>query len=378
MSRIIAHLDMDAFFAAIEERDRPRLKGLPIVIGADPKGGHGRGVVSTANYKAREYGIRSAIPINRAWEFSEIARQAGKPPAVFLGGDYHHYIEVSEEIFAVIKKFLEEACPPKFSGENFERGGLDEIYLDISFTENFNDAGKLMKKIKSEIKEKIKLSSSVGIGPNKLIAKIASDYKKPDGLTIITPKDVQKFLDPLPIRKIPGLGPKTEIQLEKIGIKTIADLRKISEEKMSKDFGKWGSALFSHARGEDDSPVSNEREVKSIGEQETFEKDTRDSGFITERLESLSAYVFKRFKESGFKTFRSVTITVRFSNFETKNRSHTFSLPFEDSAKNGETNQGQAMLKFEALKLLLPFLDTRENPKRHLIRLIGIRIEKFS
>ncbi len=367
MSRIIAHLDMDAFFAAIEERDRPRLKGLPIVIGADPKGGHGRGVVSTANYKAREYGIRSAIPINRAWEFSEIARQAGKPPAVFLGGDYHHYAEVSKEIMEIIEK----------SVPVYEEAGLDEIYLDISSAGDFDSAGKLMKKIKSEIKEKIKLSSSVGIGPNKLIAKIASDYKKPDGLTIITSKDVQKFLDPLPIRKIPGLGPKTEIQLEKIGIKTIADLKKIPEEKMSKDFGKWGRALFHHAAGVDESPVSNEREVKSIGEQETFEKDTRDSSFITKRLESLSTYVFKRFKESGFKTFRSVTVTVRFSNFETKNRSHTFSLPFEASAKKGETNQDESMLKFEALKILLPFLDARENPKRHLIRLIGVRVEKF-
>lgn len=367
MLRIIAHLDMDAFFAAIEERDRPRLKGLPIVIGADPKGGHGRGVVSTANYKAREYGIRSALPINRAWEFSEAARKDGKPPAVFLGGDHHHYAEVSEKIFTVILKCLEEACPPKFSEENFERAGLDEIYLDISFTGDFDSAGRLMKKIKSEIKEKIKLSSSVGIGPNKLIAKIASDYRKPDGLTIIAPKDIQKFLDPLPIRKIPGLGPKTEIQLEKIGIKTIADLRKIPEEKMSEDFGKWGRALFHHAIGIDESPVSNEREVKSIGEQETFEKDTRDSGFITERLEFLSTYVFKRFKESGFKSFRSITVTVRFSNFETKNRSHTFLSPVKD----------ESMLKFEALKILLPFLDARENPKRHLIRLIGVRVEKL-
>src|SRR3989338_962353 len=199
MKRIIAHLDMDAFFAAVEERDHKWLKGKPIVVGADPKEGRGRGVVSTANYKAREYGIRSALPISKAWQFSELAKKRGMPPAEFLQPNFDRYEETSGRIISLIranKRIVEEAS-------------IDEAYFDLSELGSYENAAEFCKKLKKEIFEKEKLTCSVGIGSNKLIAKIASDMQKPDGLTVVGADDektclelVERFLEPLPIRKI--------------------------------------------------------------------------------------------------------------------------------------------------------------------------------
>lgn len=366
--RIIAHLDMDAFFAAVEERDRPRLKNLPIVVGSDPVGGKGRGVVSTANYKAREYGIHSAIPIGRAWELSEKAKKEGKPAAVFIGGSFRHYSEVSERVFKTIIKTIEQTYPSQFSEKNIERASVDEGYFDLSFAGGYEKAKALAEKIQKEIKTREKLTCSIGIGPNKLIAKIASDFKKPAGLTMVKESEVESFIEPLDIRKIPGIGPKTEVLLNKKGVKTVKDLKKFSKEEMKSFLGKWGIDLYEKARGRDNSPIAEYEEAKSIGEQETFPKDSLDLNFLTDRLKFLSASVFKVFQKSGFKNFRTVVVTVRFSNFETKNRSHTLSEPASDLQT----------LEFESLKLTYPFFDKRENPAKKKIRLIGVRIEKLS
>jgi DNA polymerase IV (DinB-like DNA polymerase) len=355
--RIIAHLDMDAFFAAIEEREHPRIKGKPIVVGADPKEGNGRGVVSTANYKAREYGIHSAMPISRAWKLSQKAKEQGKPEAVFLGVDYKKYSAVSEEIMRIVRKY----------SPLVEQASIDEAYLDLTFAKNFSKAKKICQKIKKEIFAKEKITASMGIGPNKLISKIASDSQKPDGLTAVTEKEAEKFLEPLSIRKIPGIGPKTEMLFNRLEIYKVSDLKKLSRSNLEAMLGKWGSEIYDKARARDDSPVSEEYETKSIGEQETFEKDTLDFKFIFERLETMARSVISRFKTSEFKNFRTVTITVRFSDFATKNRSHTLVKP-ANSLK---------ILIIEAAKLLMPFFDSRENLKRRLIRLIGVRIEKF-
>ena len=355
---------MDAFFAAIEERDNPQFKGLPIVVGADPKGGRGRGIVSTANYKAREYGIRSALPISKAWLFSEEAARKGKPRAAFLPVDFDKYSRVSEEIMAIIHGYSSVV----------EEASIDEAYLDLSLAGSYERAKKVCEKIKKEIKEKERITASIGIGPNKLIAKIASDSQKPDGLTIIGSDDettcrelVERFLEPLSIRKIPGIGPKTEARFHALEIKTVKDLKKFSRKQLEEMLGKWGIELYEKVRGRDESPLQEVWIPKSIGEQETFEKDTLNADFIFSRLKVICQNVFRRFSESGFQSFRTITVTVRFADFQTFTRSQTLSVP---------TNTAQ-ILQFESMKLLTPFLDKRENPKNKPIRLIGIRVEKL-
>lgn len=362
--RIIAHVDMDAFFAAVEERYNPKLRGLPIVVGADPKQGKGRGVVATANYKAREFGIHSALPISRAWKLAEAARRRGEPATIFLRGNHELYQEVSSRIMQILRR----------GADTFEEASIDEAYIDISSLGSFEAAEKHARSLKSEISDKEGLTCSIGIGPNKLIAKIASGHQKPDGLTVIRPERVQEFLDPLPVRTIPGIGPKGEAFLREQNILTIKDLRRLSEPELVHWFGKWGQSLHEKARGIDDSPVSSEWVRKSLGEQETFERDTLDASFLTAALYGMAESTLARLREEGFRSFRTVTLTVRFSDFETKSRSRTLKNPV--SAGNGEA--ALTLLKQEALKLFVPFLDRRENPRRKPIRLIGLRLEKLS
>lgn len=349
---------MDAFFAAVEERDNPRWRGQPIVVGADPIGGRGRGVVATANYQARKYGIHSAMPISRAWQLSEAAKKRGEPAAIFLPGNYQRYEEISRRIFAILRK-----CSSLIEG-----AGIDEAYFDLSFAESYKKAQKICRQIKKEIKKKERLTASVGIGPNKLIAKIASDQKKPDGLTVITEREAEEFLAGLPIRKIPGIGPKTEALFKKQEVQMVRDLKKFSAVQLQEMLGKWGTELYQKIRGIDESLLQEEYEVKSIGEQETFTEDTREAVFIFGRLKILCQNVFERFRRGDFKNFKTVAIVVRFADFETKTRAHTL----KESANSLKT------LENEAIKLLLPFLDSRANPRRKSIRLIGVRLEKLS
>lgn len=350
------HIDMDAFFAAIEERNRPRLKGLPIVVGADPKGGTGRGVVSTANYKAREYGIRSAMPISEAWRLAKQAEAEGKPRAVFIGGGFGEYGKVSRAIMDYLRPL----------GRAFEQTSVDEAYLDVSHLGGFAAAIALAKKIKARTKRIEKLTCSVGIAPNKMVAKIASDMQKPDGLTIVRPEEVQKFLDPLLIRKIPGIGPKAESALAKMGVRTVRDIRELPKAKLLERFGKWGEGMWESAHGIDEGELIEEHEAKSVGGQETLEEDTFDSGALVPLLVRLAKEVYAEAAKNGA-PFRTVSITVRFADFETKTRAR--SVP--GRIKSEKEFAG------EALKLFLPFLDKRENEKRKKIRLLGVRAEHF-
>ncbi len=355
--RIIAHLDMDAFFASLEEAGSPIFKGKPIAVGSDPKNGQGRGVVSTANYKAREYGIHSALPISVAWKLSQKAKAEGKDEVVFLPVDFERYNKASDDIFEITKKYVEIVEP----------ASIDEFYFDLSFLKNYKKAEGVCKKIKKEIKEKLKVTCSVGIGPNKLIAKISAGTKKPDGLVIIKQKDAGGFLEPLSIREIPGIGPKTEQILNQKGIKTIKDLKKLSEKQLSEAFGKWGEDIYFRARGIDESPLVENREAKSIGEQATFQQDTLNFIYIGEVFDNLCKSVFKRFLQSGFKSFKTVGITVRFSDFETKTTAKTLKV----------VSSSEKEFKIETLKLLLPYLDKRKNPRKKLIRLVGAKMEKL-
>ncbi len=395
---IIAHLDMDAFFAAVEERENPQFEGWGIVVGADPKNGLGRGVVSTANYQARKYGIHSAQPITVAWRLAKEAERRGEPKTVFLPVNGSYYSQVSDRIFSIVRKYVPAV----------EQTSIDEAYLDLSNhvesaevghgffahlpnsprpfqglgsntvgvlkkhdlpadSTSYTKAIELIQKIKAEIKSQEKLTASVGIGPNKLIAKMASARFKPDGLTVVRSDEIEKFLDPLPIGDIPGIGPKSEEFFHKKRIYKISDLKKISREQLVSWMGKWGAGIWEKVRGIDDSKVSSVREIKSISEQETFEKDTISAAFILDRLDKLATGVMERMKSEGIVAFKTVTVVIRFADFTTKNRAHTL----KDYSDN------LAILKNESIKLILPFLDRRENPQLKKIRLIGVGVESF-
>jgi nucleotidyltransferase/DNA polymerase involved in DNA repair len=348
---------MDAFYASVEARHNPALRDKPVVVGADPKGGHGRGVVEAASYTARRYGIRSAMPISRAWKLAEAARRKGESEVVFVHGNRQLYVEVSERVMAILAS----------AGDAFEEASIDEAYLDLSSLGEFEAAVERARAVKREIAEREGLTCSIGLGPNKLVAKIASDFQKPDGLTIVRPEDVQTFLDPMGIRVIPGIGPKTEAELIERGIRFVKDLRGLERAQLAEWFGRWGEDLHAKARGLSDSPVSNEWEPKSVGEQETFEVNTLDAPFILERVRALAGEVFARLRRQGFRAFRTVTITVRFAHFRTLTRSHT---PREEISTEAALGAG-------AVELFLPFLDQRENPRGSKIRLIGVRAEKL-
>ncbi|MGH7928755.1 MAG: DNA polymerase IV, partial [Candidatus Binatia bacterium] len=305
--RIIVHLDMDAFYAAVEQRYNPALRDLPVAVGADPKQGRGRGVITTANYMARRFGIHSALPISRAWRLAETARKRGEPATVFIQPNFPLYREVSERIMGIVRR----------AADAFEEASIDEAYLDISSLGDFAAALDRMNRLKAEIREREELGCSVGIAPNKLIAKIASGHQKPDGMTLVEMERVGEFLDPLPIRMIPGIGPKSEAFLHQQSIVTVKDLRATPEATLIDWFGKWGQRLFEKARGVDDSEVSNDWTRKSLGEQETFEEDTRSPSIVTERLDGMAARIIDKLRKKEFDGFRTVTLTVRFADFQT-------------------------------------------------------------
>lgn len=357
MPRIIAHVDMDAFFAAIEERDTPALRGVPLVVGADPRGGGGRGVVATSNYKAREYGIHSATPISTAWRLSEAARRKGQPPVTFVSVDMNKYQTVSERVMAIMRRFM----------PHLEPASIDEAYGDLSAAGSYAAAEAHCRTMKEAVRVEERLTATVGIGPNKLIAKIASGLHKPDGLTVVPAEAAETFLEPLSVRAIPGIGPKTEAALAQEGIRLIRDLKQWSLPQMEHWFGKRGAAFYGNMRGLDDYPVEEHWQPKSIGEQETFAEDTRDTEVLCTALAALCHGVIARLHHEGFASFRTIVLTVRFADFETKSRSHTLA----------EAAGDDMALRREALKLIMPFLDRRENPAGKLIRLLGVRVEKL-
>ncbi|MBI2584202.1 MAG: DNA polymerase IV [Candidatus Aenigmarchaeota archaeon] len=334
------HIDMDAFYAAVEERDSPELKGRPVVVGASPKGGKGRGVVSTANYLARKYGIHSGMPISIAYRKC--------PSAVFLPVNMRKYHAVSQEIMGIVRKH----------GEKFEQVSVDEAFLELH--KSYDEAAEIAKKVKEEIKERERLTCSIGIGPNKLVAKIASDYRKPDGLTVVKPEDVLSFLSPLNVRKIPGIGPKTEAALKARGIETVRQLRATPLFALKEWFGdKFGGYFHEMARGIDESPLEEEREAKSAGAEHTFDEDTNDRTKIYGVLAQMARAVVKPLKNQKFKT---IAIKIRYENFETHTAQRTlkhYSGSYEESLE-------------VAKKLLEPFLQ-----KNRKIRLIGLSVRKF-
>ncbi|MCJ7444385.1 MAG: DNA polymerase IV, partial [Methanotrichaceae archaeon] len=261
--RVILHVDLDAFFPSVEVRENPELKDRPVVVGADPKEGKGRGVVSSASYEARKYGIRSAMSISRAWKLC--------PHCVYLRPHFDLYIKASNSIMKILKSHADK----------FEQAGIDEAYLDISNrVYDFAEAKELAQNIMKEVLQKENLTCSIGVAPNKMVAKIASDYKKPCGLTIVEEENVRAFLFPLEVRKLPGVGPKTERRLKELEIETIGILAAANPEMLTRIFGVWGIRLHESSNGIDQSEVIEEYETKSIGREVTFEQDEDNEDLI--------------------------------------------------------------------------------------------------
>jgi DNA polymerase IV (DinB-like DNA polymerase) len=286
-----------------------------------------------------------------------VARKRGEAETVFVRGDRSLYGEVSDRIMAIIAR----------GADAFEEASIDEAYVDLSSLGDMERAQGHAQGLKAEILAREGLTCSVGIGPNKLVAKIASDIQKPNGLTVVRAEAVQGFLDPLRIRVIPGIGPKTEAFLHGKGIKTVAELRRVELARLTEWFGKWGGDLWQKAHGISHDAVSNEWERKSVGEQETFDEDTLDPVLVLERAQRLAGEVYRRLVAEGFQAFRTVTVTVRFAGFVTRSRSHTGTPPFRREEE----------LHGEVRRLLEPFFDARENPKGKRIRLIGVRVERL-
>ena len=302
--RRILHVDMDAFFSSVEQKRHPELAGKPVVIGGegDPTK---RGVVSTASYEAREFGIHSAMPLRTAHKLC--------PEAIFLPVDYEEYSKVSREIKALLKAFT----------PIIEDVGIDEAFLDISSIDRPSE--EIAREIKKKIKDEAGLTCSIGIAPNKLLAKMASDMQKPDGLTIIVEDDIQSRIWPLSVRKLWGVGPKTEAYLKEMRVQTIGDLASLSPDRLIGEFGQsYGSYLYESSRGIDESPLVTRWEPKSISRETTFQRDVDNWQIIAKTLVELTKEVVINMKEEGYQG-RTVTLKIRFSDFKTYTRAKTLS-----------------------------------------------------
>jgi DNA polymerase-4 len=308
--RRVLHCDMDCFYAAVHMRDDPSLRGKPVVIGGRPES---RGVVAAASYEVRKFGVHSAMPSSRAIRLC--------PDAIFLPPDFRRYHRESEAIFAIYREYtpLVQAV------------SIDEAYLDVS--RNLGGAGTataLAKEIRRRVREERGLTVSVGVGPNKLIAKIASDFHKPDGLTVVPPAKVQAFLDPLPVRRLHGVGPATEKSLAELGIQTVADLRAFDPEMLTARFGKHGRLLHEFAQGIDDRPVETHTERKSLGTENTYSVDLRDFAAMEVEIGRMAQEVADGLYRRGLAAC-TVTLKVRYADFTTLTRSRSFGLPVHEA-----------------------------------------------
>jgi DNA polymerase IV len=302
----ILHVDMDAFFVSVELLERPELRGKPVVVGGRPDQ---RGVVTAASYEARKYGVHSAMPL----------RTAGKlcPHAVFLDGHHAKYGEWSDKIATILAKF----------SPIVEMVSIDEAYLDLAGTERLHGpplaaADKLLR----TITRTTELPCSAGLATTRLVAKVASDQAKPRGLVWVAPGQEARFLAPLPVRKIPGIGEVTERALHALKIETVEQLATVSPERLEKVFGQWGDALYRKARGGDSYEFVIDAEPKSISHNHTFGEDTNDTEALHALLSHLSQKACKRLREAGLAT-RTLTLTIRYAGFDTHTRAKTLSEP---------------------------------------------------
>jgi len=305
MEKYIVHIDMDAFFASVEQRDDPALRGKPVVVGADPKEGKGRGVVSTCSYEARKFGIHSAMPISRAWRLC--------PRAIFVPVDMERYGAASDKVFTILGSFSPRVEPVS----------IDEAYLDISDTFHLFGAPRdACARMKERIRQETGLTASVGLAPTKMAAKIASDLKKPDGLVEVTRAELRQFLRPLGIGAIWGLGPKSEEKLRSLGIHTVGELADSAPVQLKNIFGSAGEYFWQAANGIDEREVEARGEAKSMSAESTFERDVADTRQVDAEIVSLCEQVSRRMRAEKCGC-RTITLKVRYADFSTYTRSVT-------------------------------------------------------
>ncbi len=291
---------MDAFYASVEVRDRPQLRGKPVLVGGSPRC---RGVVAAASYEARQFGIHSAMPASRAKRLC--------PHAIFLKPRHDYYAETSGQIRDILDRYTPLVEPL----------ALDEAFLDVTASRNlWGEGPDVGHAIKCEIREKLGLIASVGVAPNKFLAKLASDFDKPDGFVVIQPEHVQDFLDPLPISRLWGVGKSTDRVLTELGVATIAQLRELPKRTLERRLGEWGHIFWQLAHGIDNRPVVGDRDSKSISHETTFEQDINDIDILKSVLLELTEQVAHRLRRHQCRA-RSVEIKVRFADFTTITRS---------------------------------------------------------
>jgi DNA polymerase IV len=300
--RKIIHVDMDAFYASVEQRDNPELRGKPVVVGGSPQS---RGVASTCSYEARKYGIRSAMPLAEAYRRC--------PHAIFVPVNGRKYREVSLQINKIFHDYTPIVEPLS----------LDEAFLDVTgSTRLFGSAENIAKEIKAKIQKELELTASVGLACNKFLAKIASDLKKPNGLVVVAPDKIQQFLDPLPVERIWGVGVKTAERLHGLNIRCVRELRQLEVEYLERLFGIGGNQLYHLARGIDERPVEIERGVKSIGREITFSEDIRDREALATFLLELTVDVGRKLRKEALKA-KTINLKLRFKDFSTITRART-------------------------------------------------------
>lgn len=332
---------MDAFYASVEQRDNPSLKGKPVAVGGSSK----RGVVAAASYEARRFGVRSAMPSAVA------ARKC--PELVFVKARFDAYREASSQIKDIFRRYTDLVEPLS----------LDEAYLDV--TEPKLDVGSatdIARSIKAAIRSETHLTASAGVSFNKFLAKLGSDYQKPDGLTVITPAKAQTFIERLPIEKFYGIGPATTKRMHDIGVKTGADLLKLSKEVLEQRFGKSGRYYYRMARCEDNRPVAVHHGRKSVGAERTFEDDIADVGEMLARLDQIADGVAKRMEKADV-LGHTVTLKIRYHDFETRSRQLTSREPI--SSREDLIRIGDILLR-----------ESPSPPKRP-VRLLGLSVSKL-
>jgi DNA polymerase-4 len=337
---MILHIDMDAFYASVEQLDNPRLKGKCVIVG----GTSNRGVVSAASYEARQFGVRSAMPIYQAKQKC--------PHGIFVPPRMSRYKEVSKKVMALLRDFSPLVEPVS----------IDEAYLDITGCQRlFGEPQETAWEIKRQIKETVHLTCSIGVAPNKFLAKIASDLEKPDGLTLILPDMVSEFIDSLPIKKVPGVGKKMHRQLELLSIRTLGDVQRLPEKTLVKHLGKFGKRLRTLSSGTDHSPVTPHARHKSISSERTLAADTRDTKLLKRYLLRQSEEVAKQLRKAGVRA-KTITLKIKDADFKQVTRRTTIDIP----------TQSSKTIYRHAERLMDNFKITKK------IRLIGVGTSGFS
>ena len=339
---MILHCDLDAFYASVEQIETPSLRGKPVIVGGDPRK---RGVVAAASYEARAFGVHSAMPLATAVRLC--------PQGEYVRPRFDLYRDYSQRVFDIYHRHTPIVEPLS----------LDEAYLDLVGTERLQGAARdVAVRIRDEVKAATGLDVSIGIGTSKVVAKIASDYKKPRGLVEVAPGDEASFLAPLPLRRLPGLGPSTEKRLEPLRLRTIGDLAALPIEELTRHFGKHGVGLWEYARGVDRRPVTPPGDPKSISRETTFDEDLHDVPRIEAVLRHLAQHAAKNMRESGLQC-RTLTLKLRYASFVTISRAHSMPAPtdVEDTIVRG------------VVKLFEDAYDRRQK-----VRLVGAGLTNFS